>query len=60
MSDEENAYYGLLSTRVKYMQRNPLVSDSLVNQSIVYYKGTGELDKLADAYLIKGKILYYP
>ena len=59
MSDEENAYYGILLTRVKYMQRNPLVSDSLVNQSIVYYKGTGELDKLADAYLIKGKILYY-
>lgn len=59
MSDEENAYYGILLTRVKYMQRNPLVSDSLVNQSIVYYKGTGELDKLVDAYLIKGKILYY-
>lgn len=53
MSDEENAYYGILLTRVKYMQRNPLVSDSLVNQSIVYYKGTGELDKLVDAYLMR-------
>ena len=58
-TERERAYYGLLLTKIKYMQHQPLDTDSLVSQSIAYYRKSGEDEKLADAYLAKGKNLYY-
>lgn len=58
-TERERAYYGLLLTKIKYMQHQSLDTDSLVSQSIAYYRKSGEDEKLADAYLAKGKNLYY-
>ena len=57
-TEREKAYYGLLLTRISDMRFTPLSSDTLISQSVEYYKKSGEQEKLAQAYLCKGINLY--
>lgn len=50
MTDEDQAHYGLLATKLGYLTSQPLESDSLLDLAITYYKKAGNQEKLADCY----------
>ena len=51
---EDRAHYNLLLTQTSYLVGHPLESDSLLDQSIVFYQKDNNSLKLADAYYYKG------
>lgn len=55
---EDSAYYGLLETRLHYLQYRPAVDDGKIDYSIAYYKKADIKDKLATAYYYKGASLF--
>lgn len=50
----DSAYYYLLLTEALYRKWIPTESDSAIDFSIKYYKGTSDIEKLARAYYYKG------
>ena len=57
MTDEDQAHYGLLATKLGYLTSQPLESDSLLDLAIIYYNKVGNQQKLADAYYYKSSRL---
>lgn len=53
MTAEDQAHYRLLSTQLGYLTNHPLLSDSLLDLAISYYKKVGNNQKLAEAYYYK-------
>ena len=57
-SDEEDlAYFHLLKTQALYKTYYPIMSDSIINLAITYYKKSENKEKLAQSYYYKGAIL---
>lgn len=57
LTNEEIAYYNLLLTQTRYRLYLPIVSDSLINVSVAYYRHEGG-EKLARSYYYQGAVLY--
>lgn len=55
MTDEDQAHYGLLATKLGYFTYQPLESDSLLDLAVSYYKKAGNQEKLADAIYYKAR-----
>jgi hypothetical protein len=53
MTEEDQAHYRLLETKLGFFTNHPLLSDSLLDLAIAYYKEAGNNEKLADAYYYK-------
>ncbi len=57
-SDVENAKYGMLLTKAQLRNYNRIHSDSLINQSIDYYRAQKDSRRLFDALYLKGLTHY--
>ena len=55
---EDTAYFGLLETRLHYLQYHPTVDNGRIDYSIDYYKQADIKEKLANAYYYKGASLF--
>ena len=55
--EEATAYYYLLKTQTMYKAYQPIVSDSIIRQAVLYYKKSGNKRMLARALLYNGCIL---
>ena len=53
MTEEEQAHYYLLTTQLRYLTNQPLLSDSLLDLAITYYNKVENNQKLANAYVYK-------
>lgn len=56
LSEHDEAYYNLLATKVYYLTYLPIQSDSIINESIEYYKKEKDNLNLGEAYYYKGMI----
>lgn len=54
---EATAYYYLLKTQTMYKAYQPIVSDSIIRQAVLYYRKSGNKRMLARALLYNGCIL---
>ena len=57
-TEDERAYYNLLVTCARFRLYLPISSDSVLDESITYYKQTGNKEKLARALYYKGVIFF--
>ena len=57
-SRKDSAYYYLLKTEILCRKLTPAETDSAINYSVDYYKGTTDHEKLARAYYYKGVSIY--
>ncbi len=55
---KDSAYYYLLDTQILYRLYKPIISDSMIEYSINYYKNTTDQEKLSRSYYYKGVIDY--
>ncbi len=61
--DEELALYSLLLTQAKYKNYEPITSDSLINQAVIYYQNSNDKEKATRSLLYQGcvyEVLDYP
>ncbi len=57
-SDWDHAYHALLLTQAQYRCHEPLVSDSVINNAVNYYRShSHEREKLTRAYIYKGAVM---
>lgn len=56
-TDEELAYYQLLTVQCQYLRRIPFTTDSLINQSLNYYNRHSQKEKRARAYYCKSLVM---
>ena len=57
-TDEERAYYYLLTTSTQFKLCLPIVSDTAINRSINYYRQSNNKKELAKALYYKGMVKY--
>ena len=57
-TDEERAYYNLLTTSTQFKLCLPIDSDTAINRSINYYRQSNNKKKLAKALYYKGMVKY--
>ena len=58
LTDEERAYYHLLTTRFQYRRFEVPADDHLLDSAISYYNQVHDAEKLADCYYYKGGMVY--
>ncbi|WP_321519826.1 tetratricopeptide repeat protein [uncultured Bacteroides sp.] len=56
LKNSENARYCLLMTKAMFKNSVPIVSDSLINIAVEYYKDNGDSINKAEAYLYAGRV----
>ena len=57
LNERETALYKLLLTQAQYKLQKKIESDTLINQSILYFSRSNDKKKLANAYYYKGCVL---
>lgn len=57
-SKKDSAFYYLMQTEIQCRKWIPAESDTAINYSIEYYKGTTDHEKIARAYYYKGVSIY--
>lgn len=60
MNREDEALYNLLYTQIAYRTYKSITSDSLINNSVAFYKESNNKKRLCEAYLYKGEIENLP